>query len=291
MQDIQNRQHFWRVIFTVFLTGMGAETPLAGQDLWSVEQAVAGLRNSAENIQNYPAQHRSSRNCDPDDNFSGWLISEIFGPPILWTMTSPWWIPIAALDDQYSDEPQFSPYPYAADHRGYLILSPAALASDKWFGARLTSEYATNFSRLERVGGRLQLDTATRFGLDTEWNWWNEQTGTGSDQLWTGDANLVYRFAQSRRAQFFTGLGLNWISGNRGDVGFNFTYGFDLFPAEPLVLRNVIDVGTLGKAGLFHFKSTVGFNVKHVEIFTGYDSLRIGGTSLQGMIGGLSIWW
>ncbi|MFV0444957.1 MAG: hypothetical protein ACK5Q5_15395 [Planctomycetaceae bacterium] len=84
-------------------------------------------------------------------------------------------------------------------------------------------------------------------------------TGAGvgrRDHLWTGDCNVVFRFgrfAQSERAEFHTGVGLNWLNDPaQTDAGFNFTYGADFFPQQLWIVSTTLDAGTLGSAGLVH---------------------------------------
>ena len=47
----------------------------------------------------------------------------------------------------------------------------------------------------------------------------------------------------------------------RTDLGFNFTYRVDIFPAKPWVFSAVLDAGTLGKAGLFRFRTTAEWSI------------------------------
>jgi hypothetical protein len=45
------------------------------------------------------------------------------------------------------------------------------------------------------IGTRILIDTKTRLGVDSEVNYWHESLGSGQhDDLWTGDANRVFRF-------------------------------------------------------------------------------------------------
>lgn len=266
---------------------------LVAGDLDNVREA-AEESTSNQGGSNSSSRRRKSRHddhCDDDNSFTGWLIGEIFGPPILFALASPWWGPAAMLGDEYNADVEFPHYPYAEGSDGYLVIAPEDLASDDGFGARYSTEYGNDFSGLERIGGRLQLETQSRFGVDTEWNHWREAIPGGHDELWTGDANLVFRFAQSEKVQFYSGLGLNWLGGEQSDVGFNFTYGVDWFPTDPFVIRSVLDAGTLGNADLYHSKTTIGLVYKHLELYAGYDILHIGETNLQGVIGGFTIWW
>ena len=64
------------------------------------------------------------------------------------------------------------------------------------------------------------------------------------DQLWLGDVNVVYRCAQIPILQMRTGLGMNWLADEFGsDVGFNFTYSGDFFPADPWLVSAGINWG------------------------------------------------
>ncbi len=55
------------------------------------------------------------------------------------------------------------------------------------------------------------------------------------------------------------------------DLGFNFTYGADFFPAKPWVFSAVLDAGTHRQAGLFRFRSTAGVVYRSVELYSGYE--------------------
>ena len=125
-----------------------------------------------------------------------------------------------------------------------------------WSG-RIRFEYADAFDEISRVGGHMLLSTSARFGLDMQMSSYQEDLlGTARNELWLGDFNVIYRFAQSERAQFRTGLGLNWLDDPIDtDIGFNFTYGADVFPRKPWILSATIDWGTIGSAELYSTRS------------------------------------
>ena len=139
----------------------------------------------------------------------------------------------------------------------------------------------------------LLISTASRFEFDTRFQHLAERlAGGGEDQLWNGDCNVTIRFAQSDFAQFRMGLGFNWLNDPaRTDLGFNFTYDADIFPAKPWILSSVLDAGTLGHAGLFRFRSTVGVIHKSLEVYTGYEYTDIGTVHWNGLVGGVRLWF
>ena len=215
--------------------------------------------------------------------------SSFGGHAILMGVTSPLWIPKAIIDDK-DEELSLAEYPYKADWAGYFVNEHPEPDWTKHWSGRFLTESGADFDGLQKHGGRLRLDTTSRWGLDTEWNYRREGLSSGHDSLWNGDVNLVYRFAQSPRGAFYTGLGVNWLSDRfGGNAGFNFTYGADFYPAKPWVLSGSIDWGTLGHATLFHGRATVGVMLKRVEVFTGYDYLKLDGASLPSAVAGLQI--
>ncbi|MBM82299.1 MAG: hypothetical protein CMJ78_17165 [Planctomycetaceae bacterium] len=103
---------------------------------------------------------------------------------------------------------------------------------------------------------------------------------------------MVFRFAQSETVQFRTGLGFNWLEDDgHTDAGFNFTYGVDIYPSRPWVFSTTLDLGALGHSGLVHSRTTVGFQWKRLEVFTGYDFFKVGSAEIDGLISGLQIWF
>ena len=134
---------------------------------------------------------------------------------------------------------------------------------------------------------------AERFGFDATLNRLQEELpGGGADELYRGDANLLFRFAQSERLQLRAGGGFNWLSDNLGsNYGFNFTYGGDWFPHRPWIVSAEIDLGTLGNATLFHTRATVGALLFKSEVYAGVDHLSIGNTNLTNLIGGVRVWF
>lgn len=225
-----------------------------------------------------------------DDDSDGFLAKVFLG-----AVTSPFWLPVSALERDNRTETNFASFPYNHNQDGYLMfdtLDQDANRDDHW-AIRLRNEYGTDFNGLDRYGGRLMLDTSSRLGIDTEWNRWTEDLGSVTDELWTGDINLVVRFAQSEHAQFRTGLGWNWLQDDYlgHQNGFNFTYGFDLFPAEPFVIETTLDLGRIDSSTLVHVRSTAGVVWEHVELFAGYDYRKLDSVNLSGFVTGVTLWW
>ncbi len=230
--------------------------------------------------------HHHGHHFDQDDHddeksFDD-IGTELLGGLFLIGVTSPWWGPHMALADSFSEPATILSVPYENGHRGNLDITPFTQEAGKDWQIRFLADYGTNFSDLQRLGGQVKLDTTSRFGIETSWNQFTEDLAATHDTLWMGDVNLTYRFAQNEAMQFYTGLGMNWLNDvGQTDLGVNFTYGFDLFPHKPWIVRAVVDLGRLGETSRVHFRGDVGFIWNRAEIFTGYDIERISNINLQ----------
>jgi len=209
-------------------------------------------------------------------------------------VTSPLWGPFAITgDSSLLDSGYFPRFPYD-DFQGYIQTRDVAAKTKPW-AVRLDAEYAETFNHLDNViDGHLLIETAPRFGLAASVNHLEEKLDDGGrDRLDLGDCNLVYRFAQGEWGEFRAGLGVNWLADPRGsdEVGFNFTYAFDIYPRKPWVWSTAIDWGTLGDAELFRFRTTIGVVWHGVETYTGYEYTDIDRSRWNSLVAGLRFWF
>jgi hypothetical protein len=161
------------------------------------------------------------------------------------------------------------------------------------WACQLRADYLDEFAAVSGIGGQMIFETASRWGFDGAFEHLRERLpGDNADNLTLGDANLVYRFAQSEKVQLRTGIGMNWLNdARRTDLGFNFTYGGDFFPRKPWALSAAVDWGTLGHAGLFRFRATAGILVNRFETYAGYEYGDIGRTQENFLVAGVRIWF
>ena len=235
-------------------------------------------------------QDRNKHDDDGDD--------DALGPLVLEGLAAPFLIPVRALGDDYRSASLFPRFPYAYDRPGYLWLDhsqdddPMPPGAHPW-SIRADVEDGGDFRNVNRFSTREFLDTSSRFGVSTDWDFFTERMRCGCyDEMTLGDLNLTYRFAQSEWMQMYVGAGGRLLP-DRGDTraGFNFTYGADIFPCKPVVASASFDVGDLGCAGVVRIRGTVGLMHHHWELFGGYDYLRIGGLDLEGPMAGLRLWF
>jgi hypothetical protein len=232
--------------------------------------------------------------CD-DDDAGLWLG---LGYVTAMTVTAPFWGPPVLIGDHYTEPGFFSHFPHEYGP-GYMLIGPGEAFGLKghrqpWaWAVRGRAEYGTDFDGLEWFGGQLLVEGTHRWGLDADVRRVEEQLlPAGQDSLWLGDANVLFRFAQSEALQMRAGLGMNYLSDPVGsDFGFNFTYGGDWFPVQPLVVSGEFDMGTLGSSQLYHLRATIGANWSISEAYVGYDYTDIGHTQIAGLVAGVRLWY
>ncbi len=283
---------------------------LAGIAAARGEESLANLRGdvrSAPTSNPDPLRERDRDDCD--DGSSIWDDGDEYcedgdsdGDNALWTLvglgiTSPFWGPALAIGDDYSQPGYFAHYPHQYDC-GYMLIDPLEAIGMEGpcqphaWAARARGEFGTGLGDIDWIGGRVQVDTRWRLGLETDARYVRENAAAGRDDLWLGDANVLFRFAQSECWQFRTGLGCNFLSDRVGsDFGFNFTYLADWQPVRPLTFAAELDLGTLGNATVVHVRTTAGVAIGVSEVFVGYDLYDVGSTQIQGLVAGVQFWY
>ena len=205
--------------------------------------------------------------------------------------TSPYWVPRSAIGDEDVNG-YFQKYPY--EEGGGFMRLEGDQSYEPWpYSLRWSTEYGYDFDSVSRIGTNVHLETTSRLGFDTELNWFDDHDhhGTFADDFWQGDFNSTIRFGQSHHAQWWAGLGVNWIDGAAADTdyGFNFTYGADIFIGEPFILSGSLDYGL--DEDFFHGRLAIGANWKLAEAFVGYDYLNVGPREHDTVMIGLRTWW
>ncbi|MCO6458709.1 MAG: hypothetical protein J5I93_25665 [Pirellulaceae bacterium] len=233
--------------------------------------------------------------CEDDqDDFWGALLTPFLAPAVWFgaaTVTSPFWGPVRLLEDDYDRLAYFPAYPYEPEVPGSLLIDPWLSGQPRPWNLRVRGDYMDDLSGLSSWGGHVLWETTPRWGLDAELRRRREDLPAGeSDQLWTGDANVLFRFAQSPHWQLRAGVGINCLADeHKQDLGINFTYGGDWYPVRPLVFSAELDLGRLGRATYFHGRFTGGIQVQRYELFCGYDYYDVGTVQIQGLVSGLRI--
>ena len=193
----------------------------------------------------------------------------------------------ASLDDWF---PRANNDPLDADLTlvAMPLLTPLGISN-----IRFRSEYGTDFDNNRRIGGQLLATGRGWVGMDTAWDYREIDLPAGKEnEFWSGDANIVARLPEVMMLNMRAGAGVNWLH-DRGetDLGYNLTYAADVFVKQPWLLSSEIDWGQVGSEDLLHFRITLGLVLGTMEVFGGYDYYDVGSMELDGLVGGVGLWF
>ncbi len=206
-----------------------------------------------------------------------------------WVLSLPFTVPQMIFEDNGTSG-SFVKYPFARAHDGNMVINPLQGERVESSHLRLRLDYGDNFRDQQKISTHFLFESRNRLGVDTSFDYLRERISPGDhDQLWLGDVNLVWRFAQSERAQMRVGLGMNWLCDPVGSQeGINFTYGGDFYLKESRVVSADLDWGRLGRVGLFRFRTTYGRQIGRTKLYLGHEYLSVGDFQHHYFITGLS---
>jgi hypothetical protein len=239
---------------------------------------------------------RSSSGFEPTDDSAGdlWGGLATFGAL---AVTSPLWAPAVLLNDDLLRCGYFAGHPYAGGYGGYLIVNPTKddpeFDSLRTWAVRVGIEDGHDFRSVNRLGTLFALDTSSRWGISSRWDYYRERlTGNASDATTLGDFHVTYRIAQAGCIQIHAGLGGRWrFDEHTVDGGGSFLYSADVFLREPVVFSTSVDLGNLDRKFVVRARASFGLQLSHAELLVGYDFLRFGDVNLQGPFAGLRLWF
>jgi len=284
-----------RWIWVIVLIALDPDMVLAQGRIEQIRRDANGSSDPKDKAEDKSDDYESDHRCADDSD--DWGFRELY----LAVFLSPFRIPHAALEGDSPSKAYFPDYPYLKSQPGHLYFPEhdnTATAQDeairlRQWSLRLAGEEGNDFRGMNRVGIRASLDTSSRFGLQSNWNFLSESLdGGGRDSTVLGDTNLTYRFAQNEKAQMHTGIGLRLLTDSSAThAGFNFLYGVDLFPRKPWTVSAMFDVGNAGSAFIVHGRAALGASLRHFDFYAGYDFMRIGSVNVQGPMLGLRFWY
>lgn len=232
-------------------------------------------------------------------------LSSLFGQ-FIWAIFVESWASGTTDDLGQPRRGRFAPYPFANPDTGFILIDrddeqppqgnqPLFLERrdvSPW-SVRASTEYGSDFDGVQRVGLRLFLDTASGFGVRTDWDHYIERCACGQrDRTWFGNVLGTYRLAQSEILQVHVGAGVRMLLDREKErVGGNFMIGFDVFHTKPFQFGSSLELGWLNQASALRWRVEGGINFKNVQLIGGYDILRINNVNLHGPFVGLRLWF
>lgn len=199
-------------------------------------------------------------------------IDSLAGLFTAYTIGSPWMVP-RLFDDRTLVG--YAPYPFYGG-AGLLRLSEGANPDTDAQGVRnvalavdVESGYFIQGAVPAAIAMRLALPR--RFELDTRVHLLTDVLESPAQLAALGTAHVSYRFAQGKRFDFRTGLGLRVFTLDSVRLGVDIVYAMDSYIAQNVVLRIELHVGSLSEAFVGQARSTLGAMFGRTEVYAGYD--------------------
>ena len=279
------------VLFTPRLVQAGPLKDIedSGRDKPTRDSNDGGSRGSSD---------RSSDDDDDDGDDGDSLAARFFMRVIL----MPYSLPMLLVDQPCLTRFAASPY---VTGRGNLRTEEARqgcaattpLPPSRPIAAQLALEggYTLAFNSITAgtLSARLQLPY--RVELSGRLSVLTDLKERPREQALMGTTHLSVRFAQAAHVELRSGLGLRAYGLNQPLYGFDFVYALDAFGKRREVASLEFHAGSLGHAGLVQGRLTVGYLLRNVELYAGYDHTGIHGsastTRLSGPVLGLRAWF
>jgi hypothetical protein len=189
-----------------------------------------------------------------------------------YTIGLPWMVP------RLYDDPTlvgYAPYPFASGP-GVLRLAAGSNPDTEAEGVRSVAlavdvESGYLIEGVVPAGVAMRLQLPRRFEIDSRVSMLTDVFEEPAQLGSTGTAHFSYRFAQSKRFDFRTGLGMRMFTLDAVRLGFDLMYAVDSYIAQNVVLRIELHMGNLTQAFVGQARSTLGVMFGPAELYAGYD--------------------
>jgi hypothetical protein len=212
--------------------------------------------------------------CDDEElSFGEYLVLQI--------VAAPWRLPAMVLQELYPGYRGVVAYPYADESP---VDNAQAPGQSTPYTLQLRAGATARNPRLLSGTLAAQIDFAPPVALHIDYRLLTEQDRGVRSWVGLGNAELLYRFAESPRANFHSGLGyLQWADAEGLAHGVGFIYGFDSYPLWPLSFGSRLSIGVLGHSYAFQWRTYLGALIDRYEIQVAYDHLDVAGVQLGGV--------
>jgi hypothetical protein len=262
--------------------------PARADALRNVERTSSGGGSSSRSSSR-SSSHSASWSDDEDDDDDD--LGVLFLYLTYKLMASPWQVP-RLYDDPRLE--RYALYPYA-DGPGLLRQNDDELLGEsRKVAVQMDVESGYQLQGVVPGSFALRVQLPRRFELSSRVSLLSDLRETPVERAVSTTTHVLYRHAQTSRAEFRSGLGVRSFTFNEVSAGVDFMYAIDAYLSRWSVLRIEMHLGSLGRAFAGEARATLGIMVKRCELYAGYDQTVFSGngtTRLGGPIAGLRAWF
>lgn len=270
---------------------------LAGATLSAQEEEKSKLDNFEEKVSKEEKatdeEKKSDENSDSSDETAEVAVSLASNPGALKTTG----IVIYGLFITFPEEDSLL---YLGDYRNcYYAQYPYVSREDGLFsdvlGKRrsitVSGHYFYDESNLTGYGVRARFSPHPFFNAEIHFTDLTEELSTRDEHLKLYNVFVNYNRMRLQRWAFWWGLGLKGLQGDKTYNGFAFNLGTEIYPAKPVSLNFSYSGGFINDTYVPEFYGALNVHLNRFAIFAGYQYWSAGSAKIDGILGGVKLFF
>ncbi len=180
----------------------------------------------------------------------------------------------------------FSEYPYADPEDGLF-----SQAVGKKFSVNISGHYFYDEENLTGYAVRARYYPLPYVSAEVHFTDLTEKLSTREDHLKIYNIFINYNRLRLERWAVWWGLGLKGLQGDKTYNGFAFNIGTEVYPARPVSVTLNYGGGFINGTYLPEFFGSLNFHLYRFAVFAGYQYWSAGGAKIDGLVGGLRLFF
>jgi len=180
----------------------------------------------------------------------------------------------------------FSDYPYADPEEGLFSQTVG-----KKFSVNISGHYFYDEENLTGYAVRARFSPLTFASAEVHFTDLTEKLSTREDHLKIYNIFINYNRLRLERWAFWWGLGLKGLQGDETYNGFAFNLGTEVYPARPVSFTLNYSGGFINGTYLPEFFGSLNLHLYRFAIFAGYQYWSAGGAKIDGLVGGVRLFF
>jgi len=180
----------------------------------------------------------------------------------------------------------FSQYPYISSEEGLF-----SQVIGKRFSVNISGHYFYDESNLTGYGVRAKYSPHPFFNAELHFSDLTEKLETREDHLKLYNVFINYNRLRLERWAFWWGLGLKGLQGDKTYNGFAFNIGAEIYPVRPISIGINYSGGFISGNYVPEFFGALNLHLYRFAIFAGYQYWSAGSAKIDGLVGGMKVFF
>lgn len=180
----------------------------------------------------------------------------------------------------------FSQYPYVSSEEGFF-----SQVIGKRFSVNISGHYFYDESDLTGYGVRAKYSPHPFFNAELHFTDLTEKLETREDHLKLYNVFINYNRLRLERWAFWWGLGLKGLQGDKTYNGFAYNIGTEIYPVRPISIGLNYSGGFINGNYVPEFFGSLSLHLNRFAVFAGYQYWSAGSAKIDGLVGGMKVFF